>query len=134
MKNFEIENSPKVTSGFKVPDDYFDQFSEKLFQRIQEDDKPVISIFRKYYYAVISVAAVLIVGLLITFNTSNSQEINQTELENYFAYHSNMNQYDLADILNEDDIDNIHIDYNLESDEMADYLDSHSNVQLLMNN
>ncbi len=134
MKNFEIENSPKVKSGFKVPDDYFDQFSEKLFQRIQEDDKPVISIFREYYQAVIAVAAVLIVGLLITFNTSNSQEINQTELENYFAYHSNMNQYDLADILNEDDIDNIHIDYNLESDEMADYLDSHSNVQLLMNN
>lgn len=134
MKNFEIENSPKIKSGFKVPDDYFDQLSENIFQRIQEDDKPVISIFRKYYQAVIGIAAVIIVGLLITFNTSNSQEINQTELENYFAYHSNMNQYDLADILNEDDIDNIDIDYNLESDEVADYLDSHSNVQLLMNN
>ena len=134
MKNFEIENSPKIKSGFKVPDNYFDQLSENIFQRIQEDDKPVISIFRKYYHAVIGIAAAIIVGLLITFNSSNSQEINQTELENYFAYHSNMNQYDLADILNEDDINNIDIDYNLESDDVADYLDSHSNVQLLMNN
>ena len=34
MKTFKLENEPKITTGFKTPDHYFDAFSTKVLQQI----------------------------------------------------------------------------------------------------
>lgn len=38
MKNFNLENSKKIDSGFKIPENYFEQFEEQLMQRITFDE------------------------------------------------------------------------------------------------
>ena len=133
MKNFDIDKSPKVTAGFKVPDAYFDQFSDKLLQKMNHDEKPVISLARKRYQILFAVAAVLVVGLLIPFSRMDSQEIYQSDIENYFAYNSNMSQYDLVNNLDEDEINNIDLNYELNSDDVVEFLDYNSNLELLIN-
>lgn len=133
MKNFDIDKSPKINSGFKAPDSYFDHFSEKLFNKIEQEEKPVIPLFKKHYKELLAVAAVLVIGLLIPFSRMDSKEINAIDIENYFAYHANMSQYELVKNLNEDEIAKIDLNYELDSDDVADFLSSHSNVELLLN-
>ena len=54
MKNFKLENAPKITSGFKTPELYFENFSKNLMQQLPEKEPKVISLFQKnntdYYY------------------------------------------------------------------------------------
>ena len=45
MKDFKLDNHPKINSGFKTPDHYFDDFSEKILHRLEEKESKVISIF-----------------------------------------------------------------------------------------
>lgn len=132
MKNFDIDKSPKINSGFKVPDHYFDQFSEKLIHQIDQDQKPVISLFRKHYRELIAVAAVLIIGLLIPFSRMDSKEINQADIESYFAYSTNMSQFDLVKNLDEDEISNMDLNYELDSDDVEDFLIDNPNIELLI--
>jgi len=51
MKTFKLDSEPKIDSGFKTPDNYFDNFSANLIQKLQNEPitekTKVISIFRK---------------------------------------------------------------------------------------
>ena len=47
MKTFKLENEPKIESGFKTPDHYFEDFSAKIMQQLPENEPKVISIFQK---------------------------------------------------------------------------------------
>lgn len=132
MKNFDIDKSPKISSGFKVPEDYFNQFSAKVLHEINQEEKPVISIYKRYQ-VLMAAAAVLLIGLLLPFTQTDSQEINQSDIENYFAYNSNLSQYDLVRNLEENEIDNMTINYELNSDDVADFLGYNSNVEMLIN-
>jgi hypothetical protein len=38
MKAFKLENEPKITTGFKTPENYFDDFSVKVLQQINEEE------------------------------------------------------------------------------------------------
>lgn len=132
MKNFDIDKSPKISSGFNVPEDYFEQFSAKVLHEINQEEKPVISIYKRYR-VLMAAAAVLLIGLLLPFTQTDSQEINQSDIENYFAYNSNLSQYDLVRNLEENEIDNMTINYELNSDDVADFLGYNSNVEMLIN-
>ena len=47
MNNFELNKIPKIESGFKTPDYYFDSFSEKIMQQLPERNQKVIPLFSK---------------------------------------------------------------------------------------
>ena len=47
MNNFELNKIPKIESGFKTPDHYFDTFSEKIMQQLPERNQKVTPIFSK---------------------------------------------------------------------------------------
>jgi hypothetical protein len=38
MKTFKLENEPKIKSGFKAPENYFDDFSEKVLQQLNKKE------------------------------------------------------------------------------------------------
>ncbi|MDI9311156.1 MAG: hypothetical protein QM535_13145 [Limnohabitans sp.] len=38
MKNFDLESSKKINSGFKIPENYFEEFEEQLMQRISFEE------------------------------------------------------------------------------------------------
>jgi hypothetical protein len=137
MKAFKLENEPKIESGFKTPEHYFENFSEKLMHKLPENEPKVISLFQKNKKIFMMVAAVLIIALLVpVFYTStvnvNSKEIDTATLENYLSYQSNINQYDLINGLDTDEINNINATIALEDATIEDILVSNANLENLI--
>ena len=130
MKTFKLENEPKIKSGFKTPDHYFDDFSAKVIQQLPEKEPKVLSLFQKKKFILMLVAAVFVIALLIpvlnTF-TAKSKELDSTTLENYLADQSNMDQYDLVNALEYEDINKMQSTIALEDETIEDILSSNSN-------
>jgi hypothetical protein len=137
MKEFKLENEPKIESGFKTPELYFENFSKNLMQQLPEKEPKVISLFQKNKKVFMMVAAVLTISLLVpvVYNKSinaNSNEIDAIALENYLSYQSNINQYELINGLEADEIDNIKTTVVLENTTIEDILATNGNLELLM--
>ena len=135
MKTFKLENEPKIESGFKIPDDYFDDFSIKMMDQLSTSEPKVISIFQKRKNLFLMVAAVLLLALMIPFinnSNTNKQEIDTAILENYITYQSNVNQYDLINVLETEDISKIKISMAIEDKAIEDVLSVNSNLENLI--
>ena len=115
MNEFKINEEIKITSGFRIPEEYFDQFTVELNNKINlpKAKLKVISITTKRW--ITSVAAVLIVALSVTVYSkivvSNSDE--NVLMENYITNNSEINQYDLITLLDKKDIENLSAELNL---------------------
>jgi hypothetical protein len=135
MKAFKLENEPKIESGFKTPDHYFENFSAKVMKQLPESEPKVISLFQKRKVLIMMVAAVLIIGLMIpilnTFSTK-SKELDSTTLENYLTYQTSINQYDLINGLESEDISQIKTSIALEDETIEDILSVNSNAENLI--
>ncbi len=132
MKNFNLGNEPKITTGFTTPDGYFDTFSEKVLAQLPKQETKVISIFssKKVWY--FAAAAVLILMLSIPlFNKYSSQqaEIDSATLENYIAYQSNISEEEIVNLLEQDDLDKMKLDFNIDDAAIEDALKSNSNLE-----
>jgi len=135
MKAFKLENEPKIESGFKTPDHYFDHLSAKILEQLPKNEPKVISIFQKRRMVIMMVAALLILALMIPIYTSistNSKELDETTLENYLAYQSNLNQYDLISELETEDITKMQPVSTPEDKVIEDILTTNSDVEQLL--
>jgi hypothetical protein len=135
MKEFKLENEPKIESGFKTPDHYFDHLSAKVLEQLPKNEPKVISIFQKRKTVIMMVAALLILALMIPIYTSistNSKELDETTLENYLAYQSNLNQYDLISELETEDITKMQPVSTPEDKVIEDILTTNSDVEHLL--
>jgi len=136
MKTFKLENEPKITTGFKTPDDYFDDFSAKVLQQINETKEvKVIPIYKRKNVLSMLAAAVVFIGLLIPIvnNYNNtSKELDEATLETYLTYQSNLNQYDLIKELDTKDIDKLNKSVALEQETLEDILSSNPNIENLI--
>lgn len=140
MKEFKLDNSPKIESGFKAPDAYFETFAQNLMQKLPQEETKVVSIFQKRKVVLMFAAAVLAIALIIPIvNTPAplSKEIDVTTLENYLSYQTNINQYDLINALDEDDINSIKSnialdDNNIGSSTIEDILVTNGNIEQLL--
>jgi hypothetical protein len=107
MKEFKLDNEPKISTGFSVPENYFENFSAKLLQELPKEEPKVISLFQKRKKLLFAAAAVLILALsLPTYNNffSNAPTLDSISMENYLAYQPNITQYDLINELESDDL------------------------------
>lgn len=135
MKAFKLENEPKIESGFKTPENYFDHFSAKVLQQFPENEPTVISIFQKRKMVIMMVAALLILALMIPIYISistNSKELDETTLENYLAYQTNLNQYDLVSELETKDISKMQPVSSTEDKVIEDILAADSDIEHLI--
>lgn len=117
MKNFNLENEPKIEAGFTIPENYFNDFSEKVMQQLPSEKPKVISLYQSNKNWFLTAAAILIVSFTIpTFYLlqNNSNELNTSELESYILDHSTVSQDDIVDLLDENDLKEMNVDYNLE--------------------
>lgn len=137
MKTFKLENEPKIESGFKTPEHYFDTFSARVKQQLPKEEPKTISIFTKrktWFYAA---AAILIFGLSIPiYNQFNSptSEIDDVTLENYIAYQSSISDTDLVNLLDEEDIQKMSIDLNIEDKTLENELTENKNLEYYLLN
>ena len=135
MKTFKLENEPKIETGFKTPDHYFENFSIKMMEQLPRNEPKVISIFQKRKTLIIMAAAVLVLALMIPIlspSSTNTQELDAAALENYITYQSNVNQYDLISALETEDINNIKTSIVLEDEAIEDHLSTNSNLENLI--
>jgi hypothetical protein len=132
MKTFKLDNEPKIASGFKVPDAYFDDLQSKIDQRLQENETPTISLFAKRKTWFIAAAAVFILALsipLLNIMLTSSTEIDKDTLEMYLGNQTNLSNDDIVELLNEEDIQKIKIDLKIEDQELEDILTTNCNME-----
>ncbi|ABQ07775.1 hypothetical protein [Flavobacterium johnsoniae] len=135
MKEFKLENEPKITAGFKTPDHYFDTFSAKVLEQINEREVKVIPLYKRK--KVISIAAAAAIFIAFMIPTANhyykaSKELDEATLETYLAYQSNLNQYDLIKELDTKDIDKLNKNVALEEETLEDILATNPNIENLI--
>lgn len=137
MKKFKIENKSKINSGFTIPEHYFDHFSTKILQQIQKEEPKAISIFARKKSWIYAAAAILVLALTIPiylYYQNGPTEIDQATLENYITYHSTVSDADLANLLDEQDIQKIKIDLNIDDKSIENELSHNNNLeQYLLN-
>ena len=44
MKDFKLDNEPKINTGFQIPEHYFEQFSEKVMTKLPNQEPKVLSL------------------------------------------------------------------------------------------
>ncbi|MEN2398653.1 hypothetical protein GKZ90_0002625 [Flavobacterium sp. MC2016-06] len=137
MKEFKLENQPKMNPGFKTPEHYFDNFSAKVLQKINEEEKEVkvIPFYKRKKVLTMLAAAMIVFALMIPIvNNYNatSNELDEATLETYLSYQSNLNQYDLIQNLDTKDIQKINNNVALENETIEDILSSSPNIEHLI--
>lgn len=132
MKNFNLGNGPKITSGFTTPDGYFDTFSEKVLAQLPKQETKVISIFsskKVWYFAVAAILILMLSVPLFTKYSTQQEEIDTATLENYIAYQSNISEEEIVNLLEQDDLDKMKLDFNIDDATIEDALKSNSNLE-----
>lgn len=135
MKEFKLENTSKIETGFKTPEHYFENFSEIVINQLPKNEPKVISIFQKRKNILMMAAAVLVIGLIIPtidFSSSKVSELDTVALENYLSYQSNINQYDLINVMESEDINAIQTPIALEDKTIEDILATNANLEHLI--
>lgn len=134
MKGFNLDTNPKIKSGFKIPDQYFDQFESKIMTQIDRKEIRVVSIFHKKQLWISSIAAVLLVMIAfpIYFNMAKSKTTIETlSLESYLS--TEFSTYELVDKLSDDDISTLENSITLNSDAVEAYLLETQNLDYYLN-
>ena len=135
MKKFNLENIPKTTSGFIVPNNYFEDFSKNVLSQLPDETKRVIPLYKQKSKLLMAVAAILVVGLFIPiFNqlSKPSEELDLTTLENHLSYQTNINQYDLISELDEDDLNKMGATIQLKDEIIEEHLSTNSDLERLL--
>lgn len=137
MKAFKLENEPKIKTGFKTPEHYFDDFSTKVLQQISEKKEvKVIPIYKRKKVLSIAAAAAVVITLMIPVvnNYNNtSKELDEDTLETYLSYQSNLNQDDLIQKLDTKDIQQLSKNVAIGDEEtLEDILATNPNIEHLI--
>ncbi|MDK2773050.1 MAG: hypothetical protein KYX68_12625 [Flavobacterium sp.] len=131
MKDSNLEDI-KMNNGFKIPDGYFENFENKIMKQIENEETKVISIFRRKYFYVASIAATILVvkGILFT-NNNNINSIDDTTLENYLV--TEVSSYDLIDKIDVENIASADDVIELSNDNLENYLMNTPNLDYYLN-
>lgn len=131
MKEFRLDNEPKITSGFKTPDCYFDDLSEKINANLPKNEPKVISIFQKRKTWMYGIAAVLAISLSVVFyqQSQSTETLDAEFLENYIARNTTVSEYDLLELLEKEDIEKIQIDLDIQDDILEETMINNNNLE-----
>ena len=131
MKEFKLDNEPKIKSGFKVPDDYFENLESSILQKISTKETPVFTLFTKRNW-LLATAAIFVIALsipIVNQMATSKSTVDEVQLENYLSEQSNLSEDDIVELLDEEKIEKIKLDLNVDSNELEDALLTNSNLE-----
>ena len=139
MKPFDLENKNEIKSGFKVPENYFEQFEAKMMAQIPvEKETKVVSLFNRKQVWISAIAALFLLAIAIPvyFNMASESNLDASTIENYLAQQQNVGITELSKHLTDDDI--IALEKNLSLNEsnpdaVEDYLSESENLEYYIN-
>jgi len=132
MNDFKLDNEPKITSGFTIPDGYFDTFSEKILAQIPIHEPKVISIFNitKTWYFVAAAIVIVMLSIPLYLNYSiNNEALDTSVLENYITNNSNISEDEIVDLLDKEDLVKMKIEFNIQEEDLEDILSTNTNLE-----
>jgi len=111
MKPFQIDEQNKIKSGFTVPEGFFEANAQNLLNQIDDTPAP-ISLWDRYKKPLMSIAAILVIGLGIGFywkiQVQNDEEAHWAAVESYVAEHTDLTDEAYIDYLNTTALDTLH--------------------------
>ena len=139
MKPFDLENKNEIKSGFKVPENYFEQFEAKMMAQIQpESETKIVSIFYRKQVWMSAIAAIVLLAIAIPvyFNMANSNNLDATTIEMYLSQQQGIGITELSKHLTDEDI--VALEQNLSisetnSEEVEAYLSETENLDYYIN-
>lgn len=129
MKKFDLHNNPKIESGHKVPDNYFDSFEERLMQHLsfEENETKVVRLWQRQSFWISSVAAIFVLTFGIWFYSVQNNLENNISTSDYLAYENDLTTEDIAAHLTDEDIASIENEMNLYDAETETYINEYLN-------
>ena len=131
MKNFDLDNNYKITSGFITPENYFEQFEAKIMHQISTQksavkEAKVVSLFHRKQVWMTSIAALFLlsIALPVYFDSVNESSLHPDTIELYLAQQS-VGTTELTKHLTNDDILELETSLGVstsESEEIENYL------------
>ena len=139
MKQFDLENNKEIKSGFKVPENYFEQFEAKMMAQIPvEKETKVVSLFYRKQVWISSIAAVLLLAIAIPvyFNMAKENNLDAGTIEVYLSQQQGIGITELSKHLTDEDIAELENNLSINeanSDEVEDYLSESENLDYYIN-
>jgi hypothetical protein len=113
MNDFKLDTTPKISSGFQTPENYFDTFPESLLTHLAVEEPKTLSLWKRNQQWIYGMAAVIVLSISLPIMHTIKpieKEVSSSDIENYLTYHSTLTEEDLVDLLNTEDIAKIKID------------------------
>lgn len=139
MKQIDLENTEKIDSGFKIPENYFEQFEAKMMERVsKEKEVKVVSLFYKKQVWISSIAALFLLAIAIPvyFNMAKESNLDTNTIESYLADQQSVGTTELIKHLTDEDISELQnalaID-NVTDETIENYLSETANLDYLLN-
>jgi hypothetical protein len=139
MKQFDLENNKEIKSGFKVPENYFEQFEAKMMAQIPvEKETKVVSLFYRKQVWISSIAAVLLLAIAIPvyFNMAKENNLDAGTIEVYLSQQQGIGITELSKHLTDEDIAELENNLSINeanSDAVEDYLSESENLDYYIN-
>ena len=85
MNDFKLDSEPRIKSGFRAPDAYFESFADRVILSLPLKEVKVVPLYRRRPVWVTSVAAVFILSLSLVFTRKyvTVQMPDNSAIENY---------------------------------------------------
>jgi len=120
-----------IKHGLKVPENYFKQVDAEILSKVKQQ-KPKVRLFHNSFYAyAVAIAAVLVLYFSI-FNTTteNKNEALTAELIKDYLISTDLDAYDIAEILNEPELLEDHIVADpYDKDQLENYIIENINLE-----
>lgn len=127
MKKLDLHNDPKIETGFKIPEHYFENLEDRIMNLLPEQEVKVISLWQRKSVWISGIAAVLVVSLGTWFYFNQQANELTVSSQEYLAYSSDLSTEDIAYHLTDEDITTIEKDLGLYDSESETYVNEYSN-------
>lgn len=127
MKDFKLDKHPKIETGFKTPEGYFDTLYDKLDLTIENKKEPkviVLSSFRKKLLYAVAAVFVIAVSIPILTNALQTKQttISNESIEDYLSSYQTVSNHDVIELLTYEDIKSLEVDMKIDSKEIETIL------------
>lgn len=137
MKNINLENK-KITPGFQIPNGYFEDFEHRILQKATSNQNTKTgNIWKNKRVWMTSIAAVFLVSIALPVYFSmqtTTHSVDAEVLETHISMHPVSSNYEMTNLLTDDDLADLENDLFLNNEDVESYLQqNYQNFDLYIN-
>lgn len=131
MKEFNLDKEPKITTGFKTPENYFESFEARMLAQLPKEESKVIAFPVRKLYIVSTIAAVILAFIAIPLYFNSNTTLEPISVESYLSYQ--LTTEDIVEKLTPEDIVAFENTLALSNDGLEEYLSETQNLNFYLN-